>query len=150
MNQTKGRRDYRRRQFEIVSHAFPWIRPNLYYCPPRKLGLASKQQVQLNKKKEGKSCIRGAKYAAREYLPPTSKMSGVTFHCLWLDKAIKKGIWILYSVKGHLPVHQSNDLTNHAIGWTISFSPLFRYYLNSGPFFNHSNTVSVHQLDVFN
>ena len=70
----KGRRDYRRRQFEIVR-----LTTNLYYCPPRKLGLASKQQVQLNKKKEGKSCIGGTKYAAKEYLPP-SKMSGVTFH----------------------------------------------------------------------
>ena len=31
-------------------------------------------------KKEGKSCIGGAKYAAKKYLPPPSKMSGVTFH----------------------------------------------------------------------
>ena len=35
--------------------------------------------MQLNKKKEGKRCIGGAKYAAKEYLPPPSKMSGVTF-----------------------------------------------------------------------
>ena len=39
--------------------------------------LASKQLVQLNKKKEGKSCIEGAKYAAKKYLPPPSKMCGV-------------------------------------------------------------------------
>ena len=31
-------------------------------------------------KKAGKSCIGGAKYAAKEYLPPPLKMSGVTFH----------------------------------------------------------------------
>ena len=38
------------------------------------------QAVQLNKK-EGKSCcIGGAKYAAKEYLPPLPKMSGATFH----------------------------------------------------------------------
>ena len=36
--------------------------------------------LQFNKKREGKSCIGGAKDAAKEYLPPPSKMSGVTFH----------------------------------------------------------------------
>ena len=36
--------------------------------------------LQLNKKKEGKSCIGGEKYAAKEYLPPPSKMSGITLH----------------------------------------------------------------------
>ena len=30
-------------------------------CHSRKLGLANKEKVQLNKKKEGKSCIKGAK-----------------------------------------------------------------------------------------
>ena len=50
------------------------------YCNPRKIGLASKQKVQLIKK-EGKYCIEGAKYAAKKYLPPPLKMCGVTFHC---------------------------------------------------------------------
>ena len=40
-----------------------------------------KKKVQLIKK-EGKSCIEGAKYAAKKYLPPPSKMRGITFHFL--------------------------------------------------------------------
>ena len=61
-----------------------------YYpnCCPRKLELASKQKVQLKKKKEGKSWIGRAKYAAKEYLPPPSKMSGVTFHCTKFEDEI--------------------------------------------------------------
>ena len=43
-----------------------------HYCRPHKLGLASRQ-------KEGKSCITGAKYAAKKYFPLPSKMRGVTF-----------------------------------------------------------------------
>ena len=50
------------------------------YCSPCKLWLASKQKVQLIKK-ESKSCIEGAKYSAKKYLPPPSKMCGVTFQC---------------------------------------------------------------------
>ena len=49
------------------------------YCSPHKLGLASNQKVQLVKK-EGKSCIERANYAPRKYLPPPSKMHGITFH----------------------------------------------------------------------
>ena len=30
--------------------------------------------------REGKSCIEGSKYAVSKYLPPPSKMCGVTFH----------------------------------------------------------------------
>ena len=53
-----------------------------YFIEPQinMLGLASRQRVQLNKKRKGKSCIGGTKYAANEYLPQPSKMSGVTFH----------------------------------------------------------------------
>ena len=54
----------------------------------RKLGLASSQKVQLNKKREGKSGIGGAKYAAMEYLPPPSKLSGITFHCITIFKIL--------------------------------------------------------------
>ena len=41
--------------------------------------LASKQAVSATQK-EGKICIEGAKYAVSKYLPPPSKMRGVTFH----------------------------------------------------------------------
>ena len=40
----------------------------------------SKIKVQLKQKKEGKSWIGGAKYAAKEYISPPSKISGVAFH----------------------------------------------------------------------
>ena len=62
-----------------VLHCFSndktFFRTDITYCPycrPRMLSLASKQKVQINKKKEGKSCIGGAEYAAKEYLPPPS------------------------------------------------------------------------------
>ena len=42
---------------------------------------ASRQAEKCNSiRRISKSCIGGAKYAAKEYLPPPSKMSGVTFH----------------------------------------------------------------------
>ena len=51
------------------------------YCSLRKLRQASKQKVQVIKK-EGKNSIEGAKYAAKKYLPPPSKMRSTTFHYL--------------------------------------------------------------------
>ena len=73
---------------KICSHnsAFPLlllIELHLLPLLPTLQARASKQAVSpTQQEEEGKSCIGGAKYATKEYLPPPSKMSGITFHFL--------------------------------------------------------------------
>ena len=55
-------------------HLLPFLQPSQ--------ARASNQAVSATHK-EGKSCIEGAKYAVSNYLPPPSKMIGVTFHFLY-------------------------------------------------------------------
>ena len=71
--------------------------PQYTFYPPSTLvaalaSSASKQQ------KEGKSCIEGAKYAAKKYLPPSSKMLGVTFHSISFDRVRNEDNFDCWSV----------------------------------------------------
>ena len=52
---------------------------------PSYVGRASRQErITRQRDRQTNNLQEGAKYAAKKYLPPPSKMSGVTFHCSFI------------------------------------------------------------------